>query len=161
MSNMYSNYNNYNDAYEDYENYECYPNYSNYEYDADDNYMNHNNCSNNSNDSCRHKEQTHVHEYTGSTIIASEDCSVHNHRFAGVTGEAIPYRNSHVHKLQTNTDFYDHFHEICDTTGPAIPVGNGRHVHFVKGRTSDEDDHTHKYMFATLIESPTLCNHKR
>lgn len=39
--------------------------------------------------------QTHVHEYLGSTTIFEE--IPHNHRFAGVTSEAIPSGNSHVH----------------------------------------------------------------
>ncbi|GEM_PF-251728 len=166
MSNMYNNYDNYNDAFEDYEDYECYPSYSNYECNASNDYVKHNKCnnsnSNTSNDSCRHEVQTHVHEYNGSTKSGCVDCSnIHNHRFAGVTGEAIPYRNSHVHKLETNTDFYNHYHEICDTTGPAIYVGNGKHVHFVKGRTSRDNDHTHEYIFATLIEAPTFFQNKK
>lgn len=155
MSNRFNN----ND-FEYSDDFECYSDYNNYEYDN-------NNCSSfDSNSSpsseCnRHRVQRHVHEYNGSTKLACADCSVHNHRFAGVTGEAIPSCNSHVHRLETNTDFYNHFHEISDTTGPAIPVGNGRHVHFVKGTTTEEDDHTHKYNFATLIEGPTVCEGRR
>ena len=76
-------------------------------------YENYNNCEN-------EREQSHVHEFEGSTMFAEEDEDRHNHRFAGVTGEAIRRGNSHVHKLATNTDFVDHHHEICDTTGPAI-----------------------------------------
>ena len=78
----------------------------------------------NSNKSRNKRQQTHVHEYQGSTMFAEEDEDRHNHRFAGVTGEAIRRGNSHVHKLATNTDFLDHHHEICDTTGPAIDVGD-------------------------------------
>jgi hypothetical protein len=33
-------------------------------------------------------------------------------------------------------------------------VGNHKHVHFVTGRTTREDGHTHEFRFATLIESP-------
>ncbi len=47
--------------------------------------------------------QTHVHEYLGSTTIFEE--IPHNHRFAGVTSEAIPSGNSHVHQLLGNSDF--------------------------------------------------------
>ncbi len=102
------------------------------------------------------KTQRHVHEFTGSVTIAREKCEKpHNHRFACVSGQAIPTCNGHVHKLEARTDFYDdHYHLICDTTGPAIYVGCGRHVHLVKGCTSKEDGHVHKYLFATLIENP-------
>ncbi|WP_422717874.1 YmaF family protein [Gottschalkia purinilytica] len=39
-------------------------------------------------------------------------------------------------------------------TGPAINVGNGEHIHFVKARTTIDDDHFHEVVFATLIEDP-------
>lgn len=103
------------------------------------------------------KRQKHVHEFLGSTKIAEEDEEAHNHRFAGVSGEAIPTSNgSHKHTICTRTDFFDHLHEIEDCTGPAINVGNGRHVHYVKGRTTVNDGHSHRFQFATLIESPII-----
>lgn len=107
---------------------------------------------------CEHRKryQTHVHEYLGSTKIADRKTDPHNHRFAGVTGEAIPEGNSHFHQLIGNSDFYeDHHHEIGHTTGLAIPVGNGRHVHFVCGTSTRDNGHVHQFMFATLIEDPT------
>jgi len=106
--------------------------------------------------SCCREKQTHVHEFLGSTRLAEVDDpeDVHNHRFAGVSGEAIKRGNSHVHNIKTNTDFFDHFHMIDVTTGPAIPVGNGRHVHFVSGVTTLNDGHRHEFIFATLIEAP-------
>lgn len=101
------------------------------------------------------KKQRHVHEYTGSTKLAEKCYEAHNHRFAGVTGEAIPYGKSHVHKLYGNSDFTDkHYHDVDAVTGPAIYVGRGKHVHPVCGVTSKNDGHTHKFVFATLIESP-------
>ncbi len=103
------------------------------------------------------EKQKHVHEFLGSTEIAEEDDDPHNHRFAGVSGEAIPTSNgNHIHKICTRTDFFDHFHEIEDCTGPAINVGNGRHVHYVRGKTTVNDGHCHRFQFATLIESPTI-----
>ena len=36
----------------------------------------------------------HVHEFEGSTMFAEECDDRHNHRFAGVTGEAIFCRSS-------------------------------------------------------------------
>ena len=101
------------------------------------------------------EEQTHVHEFLGSTQIAEPNEDPHNHRFAGISGEAISIGNGqHVHEILTRTDFYeDHFHFIRERSGPAIRV-NDRHVHFVCGTTSVVDDHDHDFIFATLIEDP-------
>lgn len=99
--------------------------------------------------------QTHVHEYLGSLRIAEVTEDPHNHRFAGVTSQVIPQGNSHVHQLLGNSDFYeDHFHEVGAMTGLAIPVGGGRHVHFVSGTTTQNDGHVHQFIFTTLIEDP-------
>ena len=123
---------------------------------------------------CR-RRQTHVHEFLGSTQLAEEEDNnfgnqtfsnreeeeCHNHRFAGMTGEAIPTNNgrSHYHLIETRTDFFDdHFHEINVATGPAIPVGDGRHVHFVEGTTRTRDGHEHDFRLATLIENPIEGN---
>ncbi|KQL45569.1 YmaF family protein [Brevibacillus choshinensis] len=100
--------------------------------------------------------QRHVHEFIGSTKLAEEGDERHNHRFAGVTGQAIRRGNSHVHIIRTNTDFFDHFHQVRITTGPAIHVGNGKHIHFVKGSTTFEDGHVHVFTFATLIQKPLI-----
>ncbi len=105
---------------------------------------------------CHHRGQRHTHEYLGSVKIAEIQEDPHNHRFAGVTGQAINSRHgNHYHLLEGNTDFYeDHFHIVSDRTGPAIDVGDGRHVHFVCGHTTISDRHRHKFQFATLIENP-------
>ncbi|WP_308636329.1 YmaF family protein [Paenibacillus silvisoli] len=104
---------------------------------------------------CR-RAQRHDHEFEGSTKLAEEGNDRHNHRFAGVTGQAIRSGNSHVHEIDlSRTDFMDHFHNLKKiTTGPAIPVGNGKHVHFVTGMTTRVDGHVHRFNFATLIDSP-------
>lgn len=101
-------------------------------------------------------EQKHVHEFVGSVRLAELNTNdVHNHRFAGVSGEAIPCKGSHVHRIVTRTDFFNnHFHVIDIITGPAIPVGNGRHVHFVFALTQESDGHQHMFRVATLIENP-------
>jgi hypothetical protein len=99
------------------------------------------------------KPQTHTHEFMGSTQLAG--AIVHNHRFAGVTGQEIPSNGSHVHSLMTNTDFdIGHLHEVGILTGPAIYVGGGRHVHFAYGDTTLNFGHFHAFIFATLIEDP-------
>ena len=106
-------------------------------------------------ENCRKKEQLHDHEFEGSTRLAelgSEDA--HNHRFAGVSSPAIPVKGGHVHKVKSRTDFFDHFHEFEAVSGLPIPVGGGRHVHFVKAKTNVVDDHCHELIFATLIEAP-------
>jgi len=100
--------------------------------------------------------QTHVHEFLGSTQLAEEGDDRHNHRFAGVTSEVIPFGDSHVHAILSNTDFLNHHHEVGIVTGPAIPVGNGKHIHFVKGSTTLDDGHVHQFEFATLIQKPLV-----
>lgn len=102
------------------------------------------------------RKQTHTHEYLGSVKIVGKHGCCHNHRLAGVTGQAIPTRKgSHYHKLEDKTDFYeDHFHIVEDRTGPAIYVGDRRHVHFVYGYTTVNDKHRHEFQFATLIDNP-------
>lgn len=100
------------------------------------------------------KKQTHVHEFLGSVKLAEEGEDRHNHRFAGVSGQVIPVGSTHVHEIIARTDFLDHFHEIIDRSGPAIWVGDNKHVHFVEGNTTVVDGHCHVFVFATLIESP-------
>jgi len=103
------------------------------------------------------ENQRHVHEFLGSTKLNSKCGEPHNHRFAGVTGEAIPTLGSHKHKINARTDYFGHYHELKDVfTGPAIKVGNGKHVHFVEGETTFDDGHDHAFQFAALIESPLL-----
>lgn len=97
--------------------------------------------------------QTHNHEFSGSVTI--EGGIPHNHRFAGVTSEAIPYKNSHVHSICVNTDFFfNHYHEIGVTTGPAIKVPGGKHIHYVDGNTTLNFGHDHDFEFTTAIEDP-------
>lgn len=100
------------------------------------------------------EEQTHVHEFLGSVRLAELEEDVHNHRFAGVSGQAISAPGGHIHNIKTRTDFFDHFHIIDVFTGPPISVGANRHVHFVYGVTSCNDCHRHKFILATLIEAP-------
>ncbi|MEH7308125.1 YmaF family protein [Neobacillus drentensis] len=100
--------------------------------------------------------QTHDHEFTASTKLAEEDDDRHNHRFAGVTSEVIPRGKSHVHSILVNTDFLDHHHEVAITTGPAIPVGEGKHIHLIKGTTTLDDGHVHELLFTTLIDKPLV-----
>jgi hypothetical protein len=60
-----------------------------------------------------------------------------------------------INLLLGNSDFYeDHHHEVGATTGLAIPVGEGRHVHFVSGTTTFNDGHVHQFIFVTQIENP-------
>ncbi|MDE6314503.1 MAG: YmaF family protein [Lachnospiraceae bacterium] len=101
------------------------------------------------------KKQKHVHEIVGSTDTVSECSECHNHRFATVSGEAIPEGCSHVHEVKFRTDFADgHYHEFCGKSSPAIDVGGGKHVHFAKACTTFEDGHKHQFQVASLIDSP-------
>ena len=103
------------------------------------------------------RPQRHVHEVLGSVRIAEFGEDAHNHRFATVSGEAIPLGNGdHVHDVRFRTDFYEnHFHEFSGRSGGAIDVGGGRHVHFAEARTSFNDGHYHLFRVAALIEDPT------
>ncbi|MMZ60952.1 YmaF family protein [compost metagenome] len=88
--------------------------------------------------------------------MAEAGADRHNHRFAGVTSQAIRRGNSHVHVITVNTDFFGHLHQVRIVTGPAIPIGNGKHVHFARGRTTLNDEHVHNFEFSTLIQSPLI-----
>ena len=109
---------------------------------------------------CDEEEMRHVHEYSESVKLAEECDDRHNHRAAGVTGEAIPIQGgtNHVHKIKNdNTDFLDHFHKICTTTGPAINIpGTNKHVHLVSGNTTIADGHFHAFLFTTQIDAPLV-----
>lgn len=97
----------------------------------------------------------HVHEFIGSTFIAERCEDPHNHRFATVSGRAVPFEGSHVHEITFRTDSYDgHVHEFTGTSSPAFPIADGRHVHFVKARTAMADGHVHEFRAASLIEDP-------
>ncbi|NLM69066.1 MAG: hypothetical protein GX177_03580 [Firmicutes bacterium] len=99
------------------------------------------------------KCQTHVHEFLGTTKIAGHP--LHNHRFAGVSGQEIPIPNGHIHAIDVNSDFtIGHLHEISILTGPQIPVGGGRHVHFAMGISTENRGHVHEFIVATMIENP-------
>lgn len=100
--------------------------------------------------------KTHNHEILGSTFIVQCGCETHTHRFAGVSGPAIPAQNNHhKHSVRMYADTYDgHCHEIAVTSGTEIQVGDGRHIHFVKGETETSEGHQHCFRAATLIDNP-------
>ena len=104
---------------------------------------------NNSNKSIK---QRHTHEFLGSTKLVEHPADSHNHRFSGITSESIKQGHTHYHKIKINTDFFDHYHQIIILTGPAIPVGDDRHVHFIMGRTTLNRNHRHRFIFTTLID---------
>lgn len=125
--------------------------------------MGKNNCNercsreNNENKQNCYNVKNHNHEFLSSTDYEKDDeCVEHNHRIAGVTGPPIRCGKSHVHKIAVFTDtFDDHFHKICDTTGQALYIQDGKHIHLLKGTTEEADGHDHDYYFTTLIEDPT------
>lgn len=103
--------------------------------------------------------QTHTHEFTASTELELGGDLRHNHRFAGVTGEAIPSGNSHIHKIKVNTTLdLNHFHQVIVKTGPAItvnphdPPGSRVHIHYVEDETTVNGrvPHDHDVEFVTL-----------
>ena len=116
----------------------------------------------NENNECKensYKVINHNHEFLSSTDYEEDAEGVeHNHRIAGVTGAPIMRGKSHVHNIAVFTDtFDDHFHKICDTTGPALWLPDGKHIHLLKGTTgeADENNHDHDYFFTTLIQAPS------
>ena len=115
----------------------------------------------NQNDSNNCERQKHVHEITGSTETITECRECHNHRFCTVSGEAMPVGKTHVHVVKFHTDFAaGQFPAYCGKTTGASAGGNGKHVHFLKDFTEEEDGHKHKFQFATLIDSPIDFKHK-
>ena len=122
---------------------------------------NNNRRNSNENNQCRENSRVinHNHEFLSSTDYEKDAEGVeHNHRIAGVTGPPIVRGKSHVHNIAVFTDtFDDHFHKICDTTGPALYLPDGKHVHLLKGTTdvADENNHDHDYFFTTLIQAPS------
>ncbi len=104
----------------------------------------------------RPRIQRHVHEFLGTTELAEENEDRHDHRFAGITDEAILINDGHhIHRIEAKTDFFGHYHRIVVRTSIEIPVGEGKHIHFVEGTSSFVDGHDHDFQFATLIEDPT------
>nr|WP_308742838.1 YmaF family protein [uncultured Anaerocolumna sp.] len=98
--------------------------------------------------------QTHVHEILGSVQIA-ELQDPHSHRFATISGDAIPYGTDHYHEVLFKTDFFrEHYHEFHGNTTTSIPVGN-THVHYLESVTTVDDGHSHRFKFAALIDDPT------
>ncbi|MBZ9635467.1 YmaF family protein [Clostridium sp. FP1] len=87
----------------------------------------------------KNENQLHDHEFEGSTRSAELEDDPHNHRFVGVSIPAIPIPCGHAHKVKGRTDFFDYFHEFKATSCLQIPVGNGKHVHFVKAKASVND----------------------
>lgn len=115
------------------------------------------NCDRSADNSGADEDQTHTHEFESSVKLAEEGDDRHNHRFAGVTTEAIPLgNNNHKHTVFTLTDFFGHLHQVAAETGPAICVSDGKHVHFVSGYTTVDDGHFHEFAFSTLVQSPLL-----
>ncbi len=103
---------------------------------------------------------SHVHEFLGSTHFAEANEAKHNHRFAGVTCEAIDLEQGrHIHEYCTYTDTVDgHHHVMFKKTGPNIQLSNCRHIHYADFHTSVNDGHKHRYEFATLIGPSPVNN---
>ena len=112
---------------------------------------------NNYKDDYKYESECHNHEFQTSIDYKKDDeGKKHNHRISCITGPAIKCDKSHIHKVETFTDtFGDHIHKVCDTTGPAIYLPGGKHIHLVKGKTSNNDGHCHNYYFVTEIQDPT------
>lgn len=94
----------------------------------------------------------HVHAYETETEVAQN----HQHMITGVSAPARIVGDSHVHRLRIRTTFYvsgmtGHWHWIDITTGPAVPLPDGSHVHYFAGVTSVDDAHSHSFAGATAL----------
>lgn|GEM_PF-4150397 len=98
--------------------------------------------------------ETHVHEFTGFTEHAEKGGHKHSHRFSGVTSEVLQKGDSHVHVLFADIDSSNHRHSVAIITGPAIPISDGKHIHVIKGATTQEDGHVHSFEFSTQVQKP-------
>ncbi len=96
--------------------------------------------------------QYHVHEFQGYLKMADDH---HYHRFAAVTGEAIPVdKNDHIHEVVFRTDYINgHYHEYIGRTSGAIVIGD-RHVHCIDTFTREAAGHKHAFRMVTLIHDP-------
>lgn len=103
-----------------------------------------------------YERKGHNHEFQSSVNYEKDDEGMeHSHHITGVTGPDIKYGQSHVHKIHVLTDTSgDHYHEINNTTGPALYLNGQKHVHLLIGLTTYDDGHTHNYYFTTLIDDP-------
>lgn len=106
-------------------------------------------------DNSNQQQQSHVHEILGSVQIGELQEDPHSHRFATVTGEAIPYGMDHYHEVLFTTDFFrEHYHEFHGNTTTSIPIEN-THVHYLESSTTMNDGHAHGFKVVTLISDPT------
>lgn len=103
-----------------------------------------------------YERKSHNHEFQSMTDYEKDNEGMeHTHHIAGVTGPSIRYEQSHIHRVRVYVDTSgDHYHEISDTTGPALYLNDKKHVHLIRGTTSYDDGHTHDYYFITLVEDP-------
>lgn len=89
----------------------------------------------------------HVHAFGG---VTSFDVG-HSHQYSGLTARA-PSGVPHVHEYQAETTFNDgHTHLIRGTTGGAIPIPGGGHIHYFEGHTTvnGRTPHSHRYQGQT------------
>ena len=83
----------------------------------------------------------HTHTLSTTTSIARG----HIHNIKTWTFPAKPIPGGHVHRIRALTTFNRrHIHSFCRTTSPAIDVGNGMHIHYVKGLTNRVLAHRHR-----------------
>jgi len=93
----------------------------------------------------------HSHEICFSLESAGMDR--HTHRGKAMLFDVMPTScGGHRHRFSFSTDFFGHNHRITGECGPAVFVGNGKHIHFISGNTSCGSGHSHRYQFSTSID---------
>jgi len=77
----------------------------------------------------------------------------HTHRCKAMLFDVMPMScGGHRHRYSMNTDFFGHNHRITGECGPAISIGNGKHIHFISGGTACDSSHSHRFQFCTSID---------
>lgn len=101
---------------------------------------------------CNHRRQ-HTHEICAGLEFAGAGAEMHSHRCkAMLFGTQSMPCGGHRHQVSIQTNFCGHNHRITGECGPAIHVGNGKHVHFISGTSSCDNGHSHRHQFCTSID---------
>lgn len=102
-----------------------------------------------------HERPGHTHEYSAVCAYAAENFPQHNHRFTGLSGPSLPEGRSHVHMVESRSDYAGrHFHSISAKSGPALYVCENKHIHLVTCVTSEYSGHNHQIIFTTSVNDP-------
>lgn len=109
---------------------------------------------------------THNHEVQGLSSVNVMDCQAHAHRYNAVTRMSTNNGRNHTHEVEIDTvSELGHMHCFKGRTGPAIQLGNDRHVHCITGNFNRSMGHNHQFTLTTMqnshVEDSGCCNSER